>query len=540
MPLKTRQKPHLASRPCQAIMHFALVVSCIGMLCLHNRARAEVFNPGTTDELQAAVARAGQNLQDDVVDLGGKTFVLEEELVLQPDDGHGFVLRNGALLRPDAADFFRLLRLVEVPYLLEETAKPVRIEGMQFRNGFHNNVDIVAGSGGGGALQSNRATVIVDSRFVNNRTMGNTSGGAIVHTKALEMSKVFFAKNEAFISKVSQQTKGGAIASGPGASLFVSHSYFLGNTANQGGAIHADYSVTNINITRSTFDGNQADTVGGAIWSNVGHGELRISNTSFIANKAPEGGGALYTHSLFATIILNHTTFWGNQSEAGKGGGIRALIPRDGSKIVLRNSVVTNNDGGNCVSTEAQHLTLRHSAYNLVDDDSCGLDGTSILTGIAAVFSGKLDLYGGLVPSLPIPQSSPASNLVPRDMCLGYDARDVPRLDNSEERDAYCDAGAFEYVPIEQIDFDGDDIRNREDNCVKFSNPLQSDIDNDGIGDSCDTRDDRDSDEDLVLNFIDNCQTVSNFLQLDADGNGIGDACDVQAISIEIAPTAKR
>lgn len=528
MPVRTNQQSSFAKRMRQVKVPSALVMACIVLLCAQTVAYAEVFKPETTEQLVAAFDKAGKNLEDDVVELSGQTFVLDDELILQPDEGYGLLLRNGALLRPDAANYFRLLRLIEMPYLVENGGKPVRIEAMQFRNGFHNDVGLVAGAIGGGALHSNRATVITDSRFFNNRSMGNTSGGAIIHSKSMDISEAFFANNEAFAGADGQITQGGAIASKPGASLFVAHSYFLGNTAHKGGAIHADHSVINLNITRSTFDGNKAETIGGAIWSNVGNGELRISNSSFIANKAPMGGGGLYTHSLYAKITLNHLTFWGNQSDSGYGGGIRALIPRDGSKIVLRNSIVTNNYGGNCMNTEGKYLSLQHSAYNLVDDASCGTDSTSILTGISSVFSGKLDFYGGLIPSLPIPNSSPASNLVPRDMCLGYDARDVPRLDNSDELDAFCDAGAFEFVPIEQIDLDGDEVRNRQDNCVAVSNPLQSDIDNDGVGDSCDKRDDRDTDEDLVLNFIDNCLTVSNFLQLDNNDNGIGDACDQQ------------
>ena len=526
-----KQNSTHARRPGQVIP--ALVLVGLGFLAVHQPINADQFNPETIEELVSAFESAGNNVQDDVIDLGGQTFTLQMELVLEPDEGHALLLRNGALVRDDSASYFRLLRLGEVPYFIEDEGKPVLLQDLEFRNGFYNDTDLIEDSIGGGALLSLRKTVIKDTRFINNFSMGNTSGGAISHTKALEISNGFFANNEVFIGEETQVTHGGAIASQPGASLFVSHSYFLGNSADEGGAIFADHGVAHLNITRTTFDGNKANTLGGAIWSAVGEGELRISNTSFVANKAPLGGGGLYSNSMFADTILSHLTFWGNQSDQGNGGGIKALIPRNGSKIVLHNSVVTNNVGGNCITTDNEPLSLKHSAYNLVDDVSCGLDGTSILTGVGSVFAGKLDFYGGLVPSLPIHKSSLASNLVPRDLCLGFDARDVPRLDNSDELDSYCDAGAFEFVPIEQIDFDGDDVRNRVDNCVNSSNPLQSDIDNDGIGDSCDHRDDRDTDGDHVLNFIDNCLTVSNFLQLDTDNDGIGDACTQTSYSLE-------
>lgn len=530
----------LMTRPSRSGAPFVVwVFVCLILLCVQTPVFAGLFKPENTSELVEAFKVAGNNIQDDVIDLGGRILTLDSELVLEPDEGHGLVLRNGGIARDKDAGYFRLLRLVEVPYFIDDGGTAVRLDNMQFRNGFYHNPDVdnytlFDSSAGGGAVLSHRKTIVKDSSFVNNYVMGNTTGGAISHTKALEISKSFFANNQAFVSTSSQVTHGGAIATLSGASLFVAHSYFLGNSADEGGAIHADHDVTNLNITRSTFDGNKAGTYGGAIWSNLGDGEMRVSNASFIANKALSGGGAIFSRSLFATIRLNHLTFWGNESAAGAGGAIRALIPRDGSNIILRNSIVTNNVGGNCMTTEDEHLSMQHSAYNLVDDDSCGVDRTSITTGIASVFAGKLDNYGGKVPTLPIPNSSMATNLVPREMCLGYDARDIPRLDNGEHQDAFCDAGAFEFVPMEQIDFDGDDVRNQQDNCVGLSNPLQSDIDGDGIGDSCDERDDRDSDGDLVLNFMDNCLTTANFLQIDQDNNGIGDACSQPENSLQI------
>jgi len=69
---------------------------------------------------------------------------------------------------------------------------------------------------------------------------------------------VLFVNNSATSTEVTQLAQGGAIAVDAGANLYVAHSYFLGNKADDGGAIYASHQVTNMNITRSAFDGNEA------------------------------------------------------------------------------------------------------------------------------------------------------------------------------------------------------------------------------------------------------------------------------------------
>ncbi len=76
-------------------------------------------------------------------------------------------------------------------------------------------------------------------------------------------------------------------------------------------------------------------------------------------------------------------------------------------------------------------------------------------------------------------------------------------------------------------DGDGDGVPDATDNCPAVANPAQTDTDNDGIGDACDsTPNGPDDDGDGVADSRDNCPTVSNANQLDSDGDGIGDACD--------------
>ncbi len=72
-----------------------------------------------------------------------------------------------------------------------------------------------------------------------------------------------------------------------------------------------------------------------------------------------------------------------------------------------------------------------------------------------------------------------------------------------------------------QADIDNDGVVDVADNCVSQSNPLQEDIDKNGVGDICE-----DFDRDGVVNSTDNCPNTPNVGQRDEDGDGIGDTCD--------------
>ncbi|HYH58349.1 MAG TPA: thrombospondin type 3 repeat-containing protein [Thermoleophilaceae bacterium] len=75
-------------------------------------------------------------------------------------------------------------------------------------------------------------------------------------------------------------------------------------------------------------------------------------------------------------------------------------------------------------------------------------------------------------------------------------------------------------------DSDGDGYVDTGDNCPSAPNFDQSDIDGDGTGDACDPFDDRDADQDGVLDAQDNCPSDPNGDQGDVDGDGVGTACD--------------
>nr|WP_279388057.1 DUF1800 family protein [Cocleimonas flava] len=59
-----------------------------------------------------------------------------------------------------------------------------------------------------------------------------------------------------------------------------------------------------------------------------------------------------------------------------------------------------------------------------------------------------------------------------------------------------------------------------------MSNTDQSDLDNNGVGDACDTTDISDDDYDGIINSVDNCPAAPNKNQQDTDNDGKGDVCD--------------
>ena len=76
-------------------------------------------------------------------------------------------------------------------------------------------------------------------------------------------------------------------------------------------------------------------------------------------------------------------------------------------------------------------------------------------------------------------------------------------------------ADAFPNDPNETLDSDNDTVGDNEDNCPADANTNQSDIDNDTIGDVCDSTSNGDSDLDTIDNLADNCPAVANTDQLE-------------------------
>ena len=284
----------------------------------------------------------------------------------------------------------------------------VKLSGMTFRNG--------AGEEDGGGIYNCFGTLtVIDSIITGNRiSSGNGSygyGAGIYNcpSSTLTIVNTTISNNSALI--------GGAICNG--GTLTIMNSTFSGNVARQheGGGI-ANYGT--LTITNSTFSGNVA----------------RSSLLGSVAGGILNGG--LFQSS--GTLAINNSTFSGNVARGGKGGGIFNI---KGSTVVLQNSIVANNDGGNC------HGAVSSNGYNLSSDDTCNFNGPGDLNDTDPKL-GKLRDNGGPTQTMAEFLGSPTVDAGNPEGCtdgqghlLTTDQRGAPRP-GKHKRDQRCDMGAYE------------------------------------------------------------------------------------------------
>jgi hypothetical protein len=235
---------------------------------------------------------------------------------------------------------------------------------------------------------------------------------------------------------------GAGIYNCPSSTLTLINTTVSNNSALIGGAICNGGTLTIIN---STFSGNVArQHEGGAI---ANYGTLTITNSTFSGNIARSSllgslAGGILNGGLFqstGTLAINNSTLSGNVALGGKGGGI---VNVKGSTVVLQNSIVANNTGGNCRGA------VTSNGYNLSSDGTCDFDRAGDLNDTDPKL-GRLRNNGGPTKTLALLPESPAIDSGNPSGCtdgkghlLKTDQRGKPRPDN-EDSDG-CDRGAYE------------------------------------------------------------------------------------------------
>jgi|ERR1700674_474476 len=205
-----------------------------------------------------------------------------------------------------------------------------------------------------------------------------------------------------------------------------------------GGGIFNSGTLTIANCTVST---NSARAFAGALGGGVANaGTLTINNSTISGNSASAfraQGGGIASFGQGGTITINNSTLSGNRALGPhpEGGGI-------GGTATLQNSIVANNQAGNC------NGTITSNGYNLSSDGTCNFNNTGDLNNTDPKL-GQLGNYGGPTQTMPLLSGSPAIDVGNPSGCtdgnghlLKTDQRGKPRPD--KEDTGGCDMGAYE------------------------------------------------------------------------------------------------
>ena len=185
---------------------------------------------------------------------------------------------------------------------------------------------------------------VMNSNFSNGRAI---SGAAInaVRSQRLQITGCTFANNDA--TNVYNDIwfgNGGALRTYLCATVLISNSHFINNSAVYAGAIlcHDSNSFTvtdcsfssnvanhdeggamrvfssHVTLLRSVFDGNSASTKGGAIYVTG----IVTANWSNFTNNRADNGGAMYVYAVDSQLSVSHGYFRNNNATNGSGGAI--------------------------------------------------------------------------------------------------------------------------------------------------------------------------------------------------------------------------
>ena len=211
-----------------------------------------------------------------------------------------------------------------------------------------------------------------------------------------------------------------------------------GKVSGNGGAIH---NLGVLTVTSSVFVSNSVTGIGeGAAIANIRPGKVDIVNSTFVSNTSAAYGGAVSSRGNTTTFIRNSLLAY---NTSGVGGALYAYQ----GIVTLRNTILANNAGGNCVS---QAATLLDAGGNLrwpTTDSSCA---SSI--GYGDPLLDTLKDNGGPVPTLALLPGSAAIDNGDDATCAATDPRGISR-----PQGLGCDSGPFESRGFQFADIAGTD-----------------------------------------------------------------------------------
>ena len=271
----------------------------------------------------------------------------------------------------------------------------VDLKGSLFEN---NKAEVVDGSGGsGGALKLDSAKASVDEcEFKQNSSLWGSS--ICADTSELDVTTSTFTGNQA-------ENSGAGIYSGDGSTVGVSDSSFDGNTAKWGGGLFAS-GTSKLTVTGSQFKNNEAQRIddsggsGGAI--RIEDSSKLTSEDSHFENNTALWGGSICSDN--SEVDVSTSTFAGNQA-VNSGAGIYSGT---GSIANVADSSFDSNTarwGGGLYASESSKLTVtstefkNNEAQNIADSGGPGgainINDSSKLTAEGCLFESNNALWGG-------------------------------------------------------------------------------------------------------------------------------------------------
>jgi hypothetical protein len=273
------------------------------------------------------------------------------------------------------------------------------LDGVTVRHGRCNGACNILGgafpNGGGGIFNSGTLTV---TKSVISENLGEYGGGIDNEGTLTVINSTISGNTGLFEGGGIRNFKGGTFT------LTVINSTFLGNTASLGGGIFSDGTA---NVANSTFSGNTASNWGGGISA---ENTFFVINSTFLGNTAAFGGSGI--------------------NNANEGGTVL---------VVLRNTIMANNSGGNCLGP------IFNGGNNLDSGTTCGFGFINLSMSNTDPMLGPLADNGGPTQTMKLLAGSPAIDMGDADTCRvspvsGVDQRGVIR-----PQGAGCDIGAYEY-----------------------------------------------------------------------------------------------
>lgn len=228
---------------------------------------------------------------------------------------------------------------------------------------------------GGAIINQGRNLTITNSIFKDN-TAGHFGGAICSGAGGLT-----YVKDSIFTNNSAALYGGGILFFGY--TLNVKGSTFTSNTAQNGGAISGgvdDYSMIIVNVSNSTFIDNTATSNGGAIF-NSNLGTLNVTCSTFTGNNALNGGSLYTAHGCIVTVISSSFT---NNTVTGNGGAIYneygTYGGHGGSVNAIFNRFYKNtaSSGGDAIYTNGNSFTADNNWWGSNSPDFGSLTGSTL------------------------------------------------------------------------------------------------------------------------------------------------------------------